>query len=144
MCYISFPHPQSLSALFFSPEPLLSHGGATVFIHFSQVHPQTCPSRTDPSESWFHCSTAVAQWVDSSLELCPKHIIVGLAASLQKHVEGVHHAFAQVGGAARRQQGAEFEGFGDAVLVYVCQHVLIPLATQDDLGVVMVKIDLRR
>ena len=65
-----------------------------------------------------------------------------LAAPLQKHVERVHHAFAQVGRAAGRQQGAEFEGFGDAVLVDVCQHVLIPLATQDDLGVVVVKVDL--
>jgi len=68
----------------------------------------------------------------------------GLAAPLQKHVEGVHHALAQVGGAPGRQQGAEFEGFGDAVLVDVRQHVLIPLATQDDLGVVVVKVDLRR
>lgn len=67
-----------------------------------------------------------------------------LAASLQKHVQGVHHAFMQVRGAAGRQQGAEFEGFGDAVLVDVCQHVLIPLAAQDDLGVVVVKVDLGR
>lgn len=65
-----------------------------------------------------------------------------LAASLQKHVEGVHHAFPQVGGASGCQQGAEFEGFGDTVLVDVCQHVLIALATQDYLGVVVVKVDL--
>lgn len=65
-----------------------------------------------------------------------------LAASLQQHVEGVHHAFAQVGGAAGRQQRAEFEGFGDTILVDVRQHVLVPLATQDDLGVVMVKVNL--
>lgn len=69
---------------------------------------------------------------------------MGLAASLQKHVEGVHHAFTQVSGTASLQQGAKFEGFGDAVLIDVCQHVLIPLATQDDLGVIMVKVDLWR
>lgn len=74
----------------------------------------------------------------------PEHIIVDSAASLQEHVEGVHHAFAQVGGAAGCQQGAQFEGFGDTILVDVCQYVLIPLAAQDDLGVVVVKIDLWR
>lgn len=75
---------------------------------------------------------------------CPEHITVSLAASLQKHVEGVHHAFTQVGGTAGRQQGAEFEGFGNTILINVCQHVLISLATQDDLGVVVVKIHLYR
>lgn len=65
-----------------------------------------------------------------------------LAASLQKHVQGVHHAFPQVSGAARRQQGAELEGFGDPVLVDVGQHVLVSLATKDDLGVVVVEVDL--
>lgn len=69
---------------------------------------------------------------------------MGLAASLQKHVEGVHHAFTQVSGTARRQQGTKLEGFGDSVLVDVRQHVLISLATQDDLGVVVVKVDLQR
>lgn len=78
------------------------------------------------------------------LTLSTTLVSVDLAASLQEHVEGVHHAFAQVGGAAGRQQGAEFKGFGDAVLVDVRQHVLIPLATQDDLGVVVVKVDLWR
>ena len=69
---------------------------------------------------------------------------MGLAASLEKQVEGVDHAFTQVSRAARCQQVAEFEGFGDTVLIDVCQHVLISLATQDDLGVVMVKVDLWR
>lgn len=67
---------------------------------------------------------------------------MGLAASLQKHVEGIHHALPQVSRAARLQQGAEFEGFGDAVFVNVCQHILLPLATQDDLGVIVVKVNL--
>lgn len=78
------------------------------------------------------------------LTLSTTLVSVDLAASLQEHVEGVHHAFAQVGGAAGRQQGAEFKGFGDTVLVDVRQHVLIPLATQNDLGVVVVKVDLWR
>lgn len=67
---------------------------------------------------------------------------MALAAPLQEHVQGVHHALAQVSGAARRQQGAEFEGFGDAVLVDVGQHVLVSLAAEDDLGVVVVEVDL--
>lgn len=67
-----------------------------------------------------------------------------LAASLQEHIEGVHHALTQVSGAARRQQVAEFEGFGNAVLVDVSQHVLILLTAQDDLGVVVVKVHLWR
>lgn len=66
----------------------------------------------------------------------------GLAASLQEHIEGVDHALTQVSGAAGRQQGAEFEGFGHPLLVDVRQHVLIFLATQDDLGVIVVKVDL--
>lgn len=75
---------------------------------------------------------------------CPQHIILGLAASLQQHIEGVLHALTQVCGAARRQQGVELEGFGDAVLVDVRQHVVLPLTAQDDLGVVVVKVDLWR
>lgn len=67
-----------------------------------------------------------------------------LAAPLQEHVKGVDHAFAQVAGAAGRQQGAQLEGFGDAVLIDIREHVLVPLAAQDDLGVVVVKIDLWR
>lgn len=94
------------------------------------------------SECLFHCGTADARSIGLSVQQRPKHTTVGLAASLQKHIEGVHHAFTQVSGTARRQQGAKFEGFGDAVLIDVCQHVLISLATQDDLGVVMVKVDL--
>lgn len=82
---------------------------------------------------WFDCLTL------SIIYYCS-----GLAASLQEHVEGVHHAFTQVSGAARRQQGAQFEGFGDSVLIDVRKHVLIPLATQNDLCVVVIKIDLWR
>lgn len=67
---------------------------------------------------------------------------MGLAAPLQQHVEGVNHAFTQVRGTARRQQGAEFERFGDTVLIDVRQQILLPLAAQDDLGVVVVKIHL--
>lgn len=67
---------------------------------------------------------------------------MALAASLQKHIEGIHHALPQVSRAAGLQQGAELEGFGDAVLVNVRQHVLICLATQDDLGVIVVKVHL--
>lgn len=67
---------------------------------------------------------------------------VRLAAPLQQHVEGVLHAFTQVAGAARRQQGAQFEGFGHSVLVDVRQHVLFFLAAKDDLGVVVVEVDL--
>ena len=115
--------------------------GVGMLIDFSQIRPQSLPSLAQmPSESWLCCSTAV-----STMGGCKSVQTSGcLAASLQKHVQGVHHAFTQVCGAARRQQGAEFEGFGDAVLVDVCQHVLIPLAAQDDLGVVVVKVDLRR
>lgn len=69
---------------------------------------------------------------------------MGLAASLKEHIEGVHQALAQVVGAARRQQGAELECFRDSFLVDVRQHVLIPLAAQDDLGVIMVKVNLWR
>lgn len=65
-----------------------------------------------------------------------------LAAALQQHVEGVHHALAQVAGAARRQQGAELEGFGHPLLVDVRQHVVLSLAAEDDLGVVVVEVDL--
>lgn len=92
-----------------------------------------------PPESWFLCSN-----VTDAPQLCPEHICVALAASLQKHVQGVHDALAQVAGAARRQQGAQFEGLGDSVLVDVCQHVFTSLAAQDDLGVVVVKVDLWR
>lgn len=80
--------------------------------------------------------------MDLSVEFSPRRISVALAASLQEHVQGVHHAFAQVSGAPRRQQGAEFEGFGDTVLVDVGQHVLVSLTAKDDFGVVMVEVDL--
>lgn len=80
--------------------------------------------------------------MDLSVEFSPRRISVALAASLQEHVQGVHHAFAQVSGAPQRQQGAEFEGFGDTVLVDVGQHVFISLTAKDDFGVVMVEVDL--
>lgn len=69
---------------------------------------------------------------------------MALDASFEQHVQGVHDALAQVAGAARRQQGAQFEGLGDSVLVDVGQHVFTSLAAQDDLGVVVVKVDLWR
>ena len=75
---------------------------------------------------------------------CPKRNFVGLAAPLQKHIERVHQTLTQVSGATGRQQGAKVEGFGDTVLVDVCQHILIPLGTQDDLGVIVVKVNLWR
>lgn len=67
---------------------------------------------------------------------------VRLAAPLQQHVERVLHALAQVAGAARRQQGAQLEGFGNSLLIDVGQHVLFSLAAKDDLGVVVVEVDL--
>lgn len=67
-----------------------------------------------------------------------------LAASLQQHVKGVDHAFSQVSGAARCQEGSKCEGFRDAVLIDVRQHVLVLLAAEDDLGVVVVKVYLWR
>lgn len=67
---------------------------------------------------------------------------VRLAAPLQQHVEGVLHALTQVAGAARRQQGAQVEGFGHSLLVDVRQHVLFFLAAKDDLGVIVVEVDL--
>lgn len=65
-----------------------------------------------------------------------------LTAPLQQHVERVLHALTQVAGAARRKQGAQFEGFGHAFLIDVRQHVLFSLAAEDDLGVVVVEVDL--
>jgi len=61
---------------------------------------------------------------------------------LHQHAEGVLHALAQVCGAAGRQQGAQLEGGGHALLVDVGQQVLVLLAAQDDLGVVVIKVDL--
>jgi hypothetical protein len=49
---------------------------------------------------------------------------------------------AQVCGAAGGEQGAQSEGGGHTLLVDVCQHVLLPLGAQDDLGVVVVEVDL--
>lgn len=112
-----------------------------MFINFSQIHPQTCPYHTDSFRILVplqHCSSTMCRFGC----VTPSKTHIGLAASLQKHVEGVHHTFTQVSGTSRRQQGAEFEGFGDAVLIDVGQHVLIPLATQDNLGVVVIKVDL--
>lgn len=102
------------------------------------MHPRTSPPHTDPPEI---CSTATQQ-TDLSVYFSLRWIGVALAASLQEHVEGVHHAFAQVSGAARGQQGAELKGFGDTVLVDVGQHVLVALTAKDDLGVVVVEVDL--
>lgn len=82
--------------------------------------------------------------MDLPVSFSPGWISVALAASLQEHVQGVDHAFAQVSGAARRQQGAEFEGFGDTVLVDVGQHVLVSLTAKDDFGVVVVEVDLQK
>lgn len=105
----------------------------------SFLRPRTSPPRTDPPE--IGSPAGATDGIRPSPSV-PDGSAKALAASLQEHVEGVHHALAQVGGAARCQQGAELEGFGDAVLVDVGQHVLVSLTAEDDLGVVVVEVDL--
>lgn len=118
--------------------PLLSRGGAGISVRSARIHARSTRIRSE-------CPAAASHAAGPSVQHRPQRAAAaGLAASLQKHVERVHHAFTQVGRTARLQQRAQFEGFGHAVLVDIRQQVLIPLAAQDDLGVVVVKVHLWR
>lgn len=146
-CYISFPHPQSICIICL----LLRLCWVTKVQHSRNVNSLVIgPSSHSSSlhrSFWIlvplqHCSRTTDRFV--CFTLSGTHGCVGLSASLQQHVQRVHHACTQICWTARCQQGAEFEGFGDTILVDICQYVLISLATKDDLGVVVVKVDLWR
>lgn len=64
------------------------------------------------------------------------------AAALQQHIQCILETAAQICGAARGKQRAQFEGGGRSLLVDVRQQVFLLLRAQDELGVVVVEVHL--
>lgn len=72
---------------------------------------------------------------------CSPHLSVSVA-SLQQHVQGILQTTPQVRSAARTEQRAQLEGGGGSLFVDVRQQIFVLLCVQDELGVVVVEVDL--